>query len=164
MTPLPAKSSGFFARSISSAARRSAGRSGEGRRGRIVASGTEPSSTVSSATSSGSSRWHAPGFSASATLNALRTASGMIEAISSRVFHFVIGRNMSTTLTYWCDSLWIRSRPACPVMATTGARSRFASAMPVMRFVAPGPSVARHTPARPVSRPQTSAMNAAPCP
>ena len=35
--------------------------------------------------------------------------------------------------------------------------------MPVIRFVAPGPSVPRHTPARPVRRPWTSAMNAAPC-
>ena len=38
-----------------------------------------------------------------------------------------------------------------------------ASATPVTRFVAPGPSVARHTPALPVSRPYTSAMKAAPC-
>src|SRR5438105_2128974 len=142
---------------------RGAGRSGDGRRGRLVASGAAPASTVSSATSSGSSRWQAPGFSVSATLNAFRTASATTEATSSRVFHLVIGRNMSTTLTYWCDSLWMRSRAAWPVIATTGARSRFASATPVMRLVAPGPSVARHTPARPLRRPQTSAMNAAPC-
>ena len=38
-----------------------------------------------------------------------------------------------------------------------------ASATPVMRLVAPGPSVDMHTPARPVRRPYTSAMNAAPC-
>src|SRR5215831_11647370 len=48
-------------------------------------------------------------------------------------------------------------------MATIGARSMFASAKPVIMFVAPGPSVAMQTPARPVSRPYTSAMNAAPC-
>src|SRR6266478_6164637 len=34
---------------------------------------------------------------------------------------------------------------------------------PVKRFVAPGPSVARQTPAFPVRRPQTSAIKAAPC-
>ena len=39
------------------------------------------------------------------------------------------------------------------VMATSGAPSELASATPVMRLVAPGPSVARQTPARPVSRP-----------
>ena len=38
-------------------------------------------------------------------------------------------------------------------MATSGAMSMFASATPVTRLVAPGPSVERHTPARPVSRP-----------
>src|SRR5881398_2787802 len=38
-----------------------------------------------------------------------------------------------------------------------------ASATPVRRLVAPGPSVARQTRALPLSRPCTSAMNAAPC-
>ena len=47
---------------------------------------------------------------------------------------------MSTT---WCASLWSLVEAAWPVMATIGARSRYASAMPVMRFVAPGPRV-RH--------------------
>ena len=47
--------------------------------------------------------------------------------------------------------------------ATIGARSRDASAMPVRRFVAPGPRVAMATAARPVRRPWTSALNAAPC-
>ena len=34
----------------------------------------------------------APGFSASASLNALRTTSGMIAGSESRAFHLVIGR------------------------------------------------------------------------
>ena len=42
-------------------------------------------------TSSGSSRCVAPGFSDSATLNALRTTSGMISGLATRAFHFVIG-------------------------------------------------------------------------
>ena len=48
----------------------------------------------------------------------------------------------------WCDSLCIRSRSAWPVSATSGERSRNASATAVIRFVAPGPSVPRQTPAR----------------
>ena len=43
------------------------------------------------------------------------------------------------------------------------ALSRFASATPVRRFVAPGPRVARQTPAFPVNLPKTLAINAAPC-
>ena len=136
-------------------------RSGEGRRVRSVDKGVP--SAVSSATSSGTSMWHAPGFSDSASLNALRITSGTTAETSSRVFHLVRGRIDSTMSTYWCDSLWIRSRPAWPVIATSGARSRLASATPVARLVAPGPSVARQTPARPVRRPQASAMKAAPC-
>ncbi len=107
--------------------------------------------------------WQAPGFSSWATLNAFRTTSGMTSPVSIWVFHFVKGRNASTMSTYWWDSLWRRPRASWPVIATTGARSRLASARPVVRFVAPGPRVARHTPARPVSRPQTSAMKAAAC-
>src|SRR5258708_33440180 len=57
----------------------------------------------------------------------------------------------------------MRSSPACPVIATSGAPSSVASATPVRRLVAPGPSVARQTPGYDVSRPETSAMNAAPC-
>ena len=40
-----------------------------------------------------------------------------------------------------------------PVSTIIGARSMFPSATPVTRFVAPGPSVPRHTPALPVRRP-----------
>ena len=104
-------------------------------------------------TSSGSSRWVAPGFSDSATLNALRTTSGMISGLETRAFHLTIGRMMPMRSMYWCDSLCMRSRSDCPVRATRGARSRNASATAVTRFVAPGPRVPRQTPARPVSRP-----------
>ena len=44
---------------------------------------------------------------------------------------------------YWCDSLCIRSRSDWPVSATSGARSRNASATAVTRFVAPGPERAQ---------------------
>ncbi len=100
----------------------------------------------------------APGFSDSATLKALRTTSGMISGLDRRAFHLVIGAMIETTSMYWCDSLCMRSRSPWPVSATSGARSRNASATAVTRLVAPGPSVPRHTPARPVRRPYMSAM------
>src|SRR5712691_8401950 len=129
MTPFPARIRGCSARLMMSAARASDGRSGEGRRGRSARSGSPSAGPW--ATSSGSSRWQAPGFSSWARLNAFRTASATTAPVSMRAFHFVNGLNTST--------------------------------IPVARFVAPGPSVARHTPAWPVRRPQTSAMKAAAC-
>ena len=65
-----------------------------------------------------------PGFSVSATLNALRTTSGMIAGSDRRAFHLVIGRMRLRMSMYWCDSLCIRSRSPWPVSATSGARSR----------------------------------------
>ena len=103
--------------------------------------------------SSGSSMWVGPGFSSRATRNALATISGMAPGTSTRDVHFVTGSNIRGMSTYWCDSLWTLSIPVWPVIATIGARSRKASAMPVTRFVAPGPSVAIATAQRPVSRP-----------
>src|SRR3954471_12141557 len=80
-----------------------------------------------------------------------------------RAFHFVTGFIMETMSMYWWDSLCMRSRSPWPVSATSGERSRKASATPVTRFVAPGPSVPRQTPARWVRRPYMSAMYAPPC-
>ena len=99
-----------------------------------------------------------PGFCACATLNALRTTSGITAGDCSRTFHFVTGLNIETTSMYWCDSLCMRSRSPWPVSATSGAWSRNASATAVTRLVAPGPSVPRQTPAVRVSRPYMSAM------
>ncbi len=39
-----------------------------------------------------------------------------------------------------------------PVIATMGTESSWAVAMPVTRFVAPGPLVPRQTPTRPLAR------------
>ncbi len=50
-------------------------------------------------TSSGSSRCVAPGFSASASMNALRTTSGMTSGSETRAVNFVIGRMTSTRST-----------------------------------------------------------------
>ena len=46
---------------------------------------------------------------------------------------------------------------------TIGIAPSNAKAAPVVRFSAPGPSVARQTPGRPVNRPCVAAMNAAAC-
>ena len=40
----------------------------------------------------------------------------------------------------------------CPVITTTGTESICAPAIPVTRFVAPGPEVAQQTPTLPVAR------------
>src|SRR5271163_1063037 len=48
-------------------------------------------------------------------------------------------------------------------MQTRGTESIFASAMPVTRFVAPGPLVAMATPTLPVTRAYPSAAKTAPC-
>ena len=98
-------------------------------------------------TSSGSSRCVAPGFSAAATEKALRTASATVRGSCTRAFHLVIGCIISTVSMNWWVSLCMPDRSTWPVIATTGAWSRLASAMPVARLVAPGPSVARQTPA-----------------
>ena len=62
-----------------------------------------PAATASSGraiTSSGSSRWVAPGFSDSATLKALRTTSGTISGLETRAFHLTIGRRMPSRSMY----------------------------------------------------------------
>jgi hypothetical protein len=76
---------------------------------------------------------------------------------------FVTGRKSPTR-----SSSWNASRPCCasaapPAMATTGECATYAPAMPVTRFVAPGPLVTRHTAGAPVTRASPSAMKAPPC-
>ena len=51
----------------------------------------------------------------------------------------------------WKASVPTRVEPTWPVIATSGTESMYASVMGVTRFVAPGPEVAVHTPARPVT-------------
>jgi len=79
---------GRSAASSTSAARSIDAGSGFGRLTRArVASGSASASRA--ATSSENSRWVAPGFSYSATLNALRTSSGTISGSVTGAFHFV---------------------------------------------------------------------------
>ena len=122
ITPLPASATGRTAPRTRSAARSSSRAGGSGRTARLRGSG--PPSISVAITSSGSSMCVAPGFSPSATLNALRTTSGMISASCTRAFHLVIGRMTRGRSMYWCDSLCMRSRSPWPVSATSGARSR----------------------------------------
>ena len=75
-TPLPASATGLMAPRIRSAALSSSRACGSGWTG--LRRGSGAASISAAITSSGSSMWVAPGFSASATLNALRTTSGMI--------------------------------------------------------------------------------------
>ena len=51
----------------------------------------------------------------------------------------------------WKASVPIDVEATCPVIATIGTESMYASAIGVTRFVAPGPDVAMHTPTRPVA-------------
>ena len=64
----------------------------------------------------------------------------------------VIGKVMPVMSTSWKLSVPKAVVDTCPVMATMGDESVCAVAMPVTRFVAPGPEVARHTPTLPVAR------------
>lgn len=51
-----------------------------------------------------------------------------------------------TVSTSWNASLPMRFVGTCPVKHTRGTLSKLAVAIPVTRFVAPGPDVTRHTP------------------
>ena len=111
-----------------------------GRRVRSVDRGVP--SAVSSATSSGTSMWQAPGFSDSASLNALRKTSGTTAETSRRVFHLVSGRieldDVHVLVRFLVD--------AVPAALTGDGDQRRAVEVgvgdPVARLVAPGPSVA----------------------
>ena len=149
--PLPARMSGRFASAMRSMACLTTLWSAPGRRVLTAAIGGSPLSSL--ATSSGNSMRVAPGFSASAVLNALRTTSGTVPAFQIVCVHLVIGPNIATESMFWWLSLCRRRVLPWPMMHTSGERSMLASATPVTRLVAPGPRVPRHTPALPVSRP-----------
>ena len=103
--------------------------------------------------SSGSSMCTAPGFSVVAMTTDLRTISGMASGVRTVSAHLVTGSNIATTSITWCDSLCSRWVVPCPVSTSNGERSMLESATPVIRFVAPGPSVPRQAAGVPVKRP-----------
>ncbi|MNV63052.1 hypothetical protein D3C71_1556290 [compost metagenome] len=51
----------------------------------------------------------------------------------------------------WKASVPIRLEKTLPVITTNGVESIYAVAIPVTRFVAPGPEVAIHTPGLPLA-------------
>ena len=59
-----------------------------------------------------------------------------------------MGRVMPVVSVSWKASVPMEARATCPTTATTGTESIWAVAIPVTRFVAPGPDVAQHTPTR----------------
>ncbi len=151
ITPLPARMIGYLALPMICAAW-SILKSGVADVYAVCTSIGSPSTSIS-AMFSGKSMNVAPGFSVCATLKALRTISGTICGSRICVEYFVIGWKSCTRSRIWWLSLCRRVVAPWPAIATTGARSMLASATPVMRLVAPGPSVDMHTPARPVRRP-----------
>ncbi|CAB4958651.1 unannotated protein [freshwater metagenome] len=68
-----------------------------------------------------------------------------------------MGMVMPRMSASWKASVPMAALGTCPVMATMGTESMWASAMGVTRFVAPGPEVAMQTPTRPVASAYPSA-------
>ena len=62
-----------------------------------------------------------------------------------------MGRVTPVMSISWKESLPIRLQGTLPVIATIGTESSIAVAIPVTRFVAPGPEVAMQTPTFPVA-------------
>jgi hypothetical protein len=121
ITPLPVRTMGRRALRMIAAASRTAASSGRLAAGTLDPRGRIRAGSSAAAIVSDSSRCVGPGRSACASLKALRTTSGTVSGRSMRAFHFVTGRSMSTTSTYWWLSLWTRSSFTWPVIATMGA-------------------------------------------
>ena len=76
---------------------------------------------------------------------------GMSAGSVTRKLCLVIGIVMPRMSASWKASVPIIAAPTCPVTATIGTESMWASASGVTRLVAPGPEVAMQTPTRPVA-------------
>ena len=83
--------------------------------------------------------------------NACAIAEGTSSARLTRNECFVTGIVMPTMSASWNASVPISVENTCPVIATIGTESMWASAIAVTRLVAPGPDVAMATPTRPVA-------------
>ena len=104
--PLPARITGFFALTRMATACSTACASAEGRR--VLLTGIGWALSRCFATSSGSSTTQTPGFSASASLNALRRISGIESASMIDCAHFEIGRIIAMASMFWWLSLCSR--------------------------------------------------------
>ena len=76
---------------------------------------------------------------------------------------FVIGRERPKVSASWKASVPTNWLATCPVMATNGMESAFASARAVRRFITPGPLVAKQTAGFSVERAIPSARKPAAC-
>ena len=83
--------------------------------------------------------------------------------VSTKKLCLVMGIVIPVISTSWKLSVPIWLVGTFPVIATIGIESMYAAAIPVTRFVAPGPDVAIHTPTLPVALAYPSAACAAPC-
>ena len=87
---------------------------------------------------------------------ARRKASRIVGATSladpTKKLCLVMGSVTPVMSSSWNESVPIWPVETLPVIATSGTESRNAVAMPVTRFVAPGPDVAMQTPTLPVAR------------
>ena len=92
-----------------------------------------------------------PGRPVEAMWNASATRRGISAGSVTRKLCLVIGNVMPRMSASWKASVPIDPLGTCPVIATTGTESMYASASGVTRLVAPGPEVAMQTPTRPVA-------------
>jgi hypothetical protein len=83
--------------------------------------------------------------------NAAAMAGAMSWALVTRKLCLVIGIVIPRMSASWNASVPMAALPTCPVMATIGTESIWASAIGVTRLVAPGPEVAMQTPTLPVT-------------
>ena len=93
-----------------------------------------------------------PGRPERAIWNASTRAGARSSTRVTRTLCFVIGIVMPTMSASWKASVPRTLDGTWPVMKTTGIESSIAFAMPVTRFVAPGPEVPSATPTRPLAR------------
>ena len=92
-----------------------------------------------------------PGRPLLAITNARRITSASFVTSFTIKLYFVIGMVTPRMSISWKLSFPRRPVVTLQVMATIGMESRLAVAIPVTRFVAPGPDVAIHTPTLPVA-------------
>ena len=123
---------------------------------RVVRSGTPNSAGGNScspcATSSGTASTTGPGRPAVATASARRSSSGTRRTLSTRISSLAAGRRISLCRASCVMFFHAWSRLASPTMATIGVPALRLSTRAVVRFVAPGPSVASQKPTQFVTR------------
>ena len=98
-----------------------------------------------------------PGLPDCAISNALRIVFARSLTFFTIKLYFVIGIVIPVMSISWKLSFPRSGTPTLQVIATIGIESINAVAIPVTRFVAPGPLVAKHTPTLPVARAYPSA-------